>query len=822
MQYRSDGRSVGQLSRRVHRSRYSRFGVGYALVLSALLIVVAASFCAESPAQVRFVSLFVENKETPAPVQFQSGFCATTDNTLDAPFSIRRERVDSGISSIVPLGEYTQLAWERYKWRIGLFGVLVIVAVLIASLIRSATAQRRNLKQLAYDRKLETLVAQLAAAFINLSSELVNAEIERSFQRLLEFLDLDQINLFEVSPRTAQLRLLHSRGFMDAAEPPAIIDLHQLPWTASQILRGTPIVAARLDEFPEKARGLREILGARGVRSFIAFPLQQDESTFATLSFSTIRNEREWSPDLVRALRTIADIFGNALKRKYAEEALQQSGARLTGIIESAMDAIIAVDDQQNIVVFNAAAEKIFGCSTTAALGQSLRRFVPPHLRADYDAHISQLAETGIKNCAMSISRALRANGEEFPIDASISQVEMDGTKLFTLIIRDITEREQSERALRASEQLQASILASLRSQVVVLDHQGIVLATNKNGADVAPRNCFFWKKQCKATAEDKCDLLEISQNANYFEMWRRRQQTDDPVAAAALGGIRAVCERERDHFELEYYCGPKSDTDQCWLLMSVTPLKGGAPGAVVSHQDITEQMRHEQAIRELGGRLIKAQEQERSRIARELHDDINQQVAVLAIELQQLERFIPEDSTEGHQKAQVLWKKIHGVSTEIHHISHQLHSAKLEHLGLIAALRGLCNEFSAQYKIRADFQAWQVPPALGSDSSLGLFRVAQESLHNVAKHSRAKNVRVDIVGRDDQVLLRVWDDGVGFDSERTTHQTGLGMVSMSERIRLVGGTLSVSSKPSMGTQVEAAIPLSRKDAGRNDISKSA
>jgi signal transduction histidine kinase len=255
---------------------------------------------------------------------------------------------------------------------------------------------------------------------------------------------------------------------------------------------------------------------------------------------------------------------------------------------------------------------------------------------------------------------------------------------------------------------------------------------------------------------------------------------------------------------------------------MSVTPLKGGALGAVVSHQDITEQMRHERAVRELSGRLINAQEQERSRIARELHDDINQQVAVLAIELQQLERFLPEDSPEGHQKAQGLWKKIHGVSTEIHHISHQLHSAKLEHLGLIAALRGLCNEFSAQYKIRADFQAWQVPPALSPDISLGLFRVAQEGLHNVAKHSRAEKVRVDLIGRDDKVLLRVLDDGVGFDSDTITHQTGLGMISMSERIRLVGGTLSVSSKPSMGTQVEAAIPLSRRTVARNDISKSA
>jgi signal transduction histidine kinase len=246
--------------------------------------------------------------------------------------------------------------------------------------------------------------------------------------------------------------------------------------------------------------------------------------------------------------------------------------------------------------------------------------------------------------------------------------------------------------------------------------------------------------------------------------------------------------------------------------MISVTPLAGPDRGIVISHHDITERKRHERAITELSGRLITAQEQERSRIARELHDDINQQLALLAIELQQLERFFPEDAPEGREKTQALWRKAHALSTDIQHLSHELHSTKLEHLGIVAALRGLCTEFSEQHKIEADFQFRQVQPGMAPEISLSLFRVAQESLHNVAKHSQAKRVQVELLGKGREIVLRVSDDGVGFDPDAPKGRSGLGMISMNERVRLVGGTLSVCSKHSLGTQIEAAIPLSRAE----------
>jgi signal transduction histidine kinase len=398
----------------------------------------------------------------------------------------------------------------------------------------------------------------------------------------------------------------------------------------------------------------------------------------------------------------------------------------------------------------------------------------------------------------------LRAHDGRFRwiLDIGVPRVDAEGSFAgYIGSCLDLTERKGAEEALRQSEQLKASILESLSSHIAVVDPRGIVVAVNEPKFDFAAGE----------------GLLGVSVGENYFEMFRSRIGESTSEMTATLDGIQAVFDGKRDYFEAEYAL---DSNEQTWLLMSVTPLQGHN-GIVISHQDMTERKRHEKAIHELSGRLINAQEQERSRIARELHDDVNQQLSVLAIEIQQFENYLPQDSSEGRKQVQALWRKAHNLSTDLQQLSHQLHSTKLEHLGVAAALRGLCNEFSSMYKIAADFQFRQVPTSMDADASLCLFRVAQESLHNVAKHSRAKKVRMELFGAGENVVLRVSDDGVGFDPGASRNQAGLGMISMGERVRFVGGKLSVWSKPSMGTQVEATVPLSRKVPASNRTSES-
>ena len=154
---------------------------------------------------------------------------------------------------------------------------------------------------------------------------------------------------------------------------------------------------------------------------------------------------------------------------------------------------------------------------------------------------------------------------------------------------------------------------------------------------------------------------------------------------------------------------------------------------------------------------------------------------------------------------------KTHTLSLDVQRLSHRLHSSKLDHLGIVGALRSLCSEVSEQIKIEIDFQFWQVPTFMEPDASLSIFRVAQESLHNIAKHAHARKVQVELSGMNDMVILRISDDGVGFDIDAPNTRNGLGMVSMRERIRSVGGTISFSSKPSLGTQIETAIPMANQ-----------
>jgi PAS domain S-box-containing protein len=714
-------------------------------------------------------------------------------------WGIGLEKVPAG--STVINRKYT--VWELYKWRIvGLIVLVLVELALIIALIKLTFAQKRNLTQLAYQRSLETLIAQLASAFVNLPSEPINSEIERSFQRLLEFFDLDWISLFEFSAGTVQLRLLCSRSAPGVEQPPPFLDLHQLPWTTSQLLRGKAIVASHLGELPEEASPLREILRARGVRSFVTFPLQRNENTFAALSFSAVRNERKWESDLLQTLHTIADIFGNALERKDAEETVRESEGRFRLVANTAPMLIWMSGPDKLCTYVNQAWLDFTGRRLEAELGNGWAEGVHPD---DFEKCLETYNQAFDRRQPFRMEYRLRGHDGKFRwiLDIGVPRVNTDGS--FAGYIGscvDVNERKRAERALHESEQLKASILDSLSNHIVVIDSRGIVVAVNDPKFDFAAGN----------------SLLGPRLGTNYFEICRSTIG-DNPEVTRALEGIQSVFDGKRDYFEVEF--AVPSATEPTALLMSVTPLKGPDRGIVISHHDITERRRHEVAIQDLSGRLINAQEQERSRIARELHDDINQQLAVLAIELQQLQDLFPEDSLQSRRQVQALWKKTLGLSTDLQHLSHQLHSTKLEHLGIIAALRGLCGEFSEQHKIGADFQFRQVPPKLDSEISLHLFRVAQESLHNVAKHSRAKMVRMELVGTDGKVVLRVSDDGIGFDPDASKHQSGLGMTSMSERIRFVGGTLSIWSKSSMGTQVEATIPLSGRPVAVNRASPS-
>src|SRR6185312_10110977 len=222
---------------------------------------------------------------------------------------------------------------------------------------------------------------------------------------------------------------------------------------------------------------------------------------------------------------------------------------------------------------------------------------------------------------------------------------------------------------------------------------------------------------------------------------------------------------------------------------------------------DITERKLAEAALSRARLKSIEAQEQERTRIARELHDDIGQRLALLTIELDQLQNNDNGLPAEVQERLEQLGRQSAEIASDTQSLSHELHSARLDYLGITAAVKGFCREFSKRQQIEVDFKSHDVPASVPSDISLCLFRVLQEGLHNSAKHSGAKNFVVRLWGAPNEICLSVRDSGAGFNSEAVNESLGLGLISMEERLELVNGTLYIDSRPNLGTTIYARVP---------------
>jgi signal transduction histidine kinase len=242
----------------------------------------------------------------------------------------------------------------------------------------------------------------------------------------------------------------------------------------------------------------------------------------------------------------------------------------------------------------------------------------------------------------------------------------------------------------------------------------------------------------------------------------------------------------------------------------------------VEERQAIQEELRrsqkkvgeHFEEIRNLAGRLVGAQEGERRRIARELHDDISQRFALLSIEIQRTKEVPPTSVGNLRSRMDELEKQASEISTSVESLSHELHSSRLEYLGIVSAIRGFCKEFGDKHKVTVDFDDEGNPPTVPQDISLCLFRVMQEGLHNAAKHSGVRVFEVKLHGSPAEIHLIVRDSGVGFDPELARDTQGLGLISMQERVRLVKGTISITSRPKSGTEINVRIPLSAGKSG--------
>ena len=352
-------------------------------------------------------------------------------------------------------------------------------------------------------------------------------------------------------------------------------------------------------------------------------------------------------------------------------ERREVSEARLDAIVDSAMDAIITVDAAQNIVLFNRAAEQMFGVARDEAHGTPLERFIPARFRGAHRGHFEKFGQTGVTSRRMGDAttlRALRANGEEFPIEASISQAGEPGARFFTVILRDTSLRRKHEETL----------------------------------------------------------------------------------------------------------------------------------------------LRQQRELRELSARVLEAREEEKTRIARELHDELGQLLTALKMDLAWLRERLPAGGTELAARADGMGALLDRTVGASRRIAADLRPLMLDDLGLADAAQWLVEDFGKRSSVRLEMQMAQDAAfeALSKGAATALYRALQESLTNIARHSGAKHAWVVLAQENGALHLEIEDDGRGVSAEDLEKSSSLGLKGMRERVAYYGGTLEVARAPRGGTRLRVRMPL--------------
>jgi len=637
--------------------------------------------------------------------------------------------------------------WALYRWKVlGLSAVLLIESLLIILLFRNISNRKRAQKKL--HRK---------------EGELADAQ---RLARVGNWLWDPKQKTFTWSD---ELYRIH--GLDPSSPPPSFEEFSRL---------FTP------DSWKRLSAAMQQDLKKGSVQELdLELVLPDGSKRWVTTRGATMTDANGHVTHLYGTTQDITDS-------KVFQVKLQESENRLTAIVDSAMDAIIAVDNQQEILLFNNAAEKMFGCSASDAIGSSLTRFIPVRFRSSHGAHLHRFGETGSTSRAMGTNGslwALRTNGEEFPIEASISHTSDDGEKLFTVIIRDITERRRAEQAASESEK-RFRLIANTAPVLIWM-----------SGPD----------KLCNYFNEPWLLFTGRSLEQEFGNGWAEGVHPDD--VKKCLDTYTQHFDR-RERFSMEYRLR-RHDAEYRWVLDIGVPRfsnDGSFAGYVGCCIDVTDMKEARATLAEFSSRLIRAGEQERARIARELHDDINQRLALLANGLEVMEHATAagSDQSQKHELHE-MWRLTNEIAADIQHMSHRLHPSKLQYLGLASTVRDLCREVAQQHKIEVDCVVSGLPENLDENVSLNLFRTVQESLRNVVKHSQARHVKVELTSQSKMLYLRVSDDGVGFNPDLPQLNYGLGLVSMRERLRSVGGDFSIWSKPSLGTLVEGNVPVATK-----------
>lgn len=537
----------------------------------------------------------------------------------------------------------------------------------------------------------------------------------------------------------------------------------------------------------------RTIALAHGLRACWSSPIPSRTGGVAgtlAMYYHTARGPHPEERRLAEAATHIASI---AIEKHRAEESLRRAEERNQAILNAIPDSMFLLDSQYNYLDCHTRDSCRRVVAAPELIGKNMRNVLPPDMAEKFERSFEKALESGE-------SQLVEYN---FEVDGHLRYSEgrvipTRDKKLFVLI-RDITERRLGEDALRASEE---------RFRLVTM-------ATHDGVYDWDLKTQTVWRNDAFLTLFACDEPVEST-----HEWWANHIHPND------YPHIRKSLEHTfSNQSQVWYgeYLFRKSDgsyatvMDRCYIQYDQS---GGPVRAIGIMSDVTERRLTEQNLRksetelrkrnaeihELAGKLMTAQEEERRRISRDLHDDLNQKVAALSMKITAIKKQAPKQDDSLRKQLDDILESSFEISSDIRRLSHKLHPAILEHVGLAAALKAYVADFNRLEKIDVRLampEFIEIP----SDVAVCLYRVAQEALRNVVKHSGVRQAELNLSADERAIHFSVSDSGEGFDLEATRGR-GLGLVSMGERVRLMEGALNIVTSPGHGTRLVVTIPI--------------
>lgn len=659
----------------------------------------------------------------------------------------------------------------------------------VSLVVEDITALKRA-KQLLEERlQFETLLFDLSATFINLPDSALVPEITRGLTRIIETLNIDRVSILEFSEDKTRLMIARIYENADAPPFPSFVASNLSPWIFEKIGRGEMVLLSRCpDDLPEEAIHERQYCLQRGLKSHLTLPLTMGGSILGAMTFGYYRRYVTWPEDLIQRLRIAGEVFANALVRKRAEEALEAERQRLFTLLDELPALVSIKTPDYSITYANHFYREVFGNPQ----GKCCYELVGQEGPCDgcRQPRVFEIGKPQNFECTW-IEHCRTFQIYQYPF------AEVDGSRQVLSLAFDITERKQAEEGVRQSEARYRSLVENIDLGISLIGSDYRIIMTN------AAMGRMFQKPLSELVGKE-C-----------FREFEKRE-----AVCSHCPGARVMATGRPPEVEAE---GVRDDASRFPVRLSAFPVFGpnGQVDAFIEVvEDITQRRLAEETLRAseealrkseesykiLAGQLMNAQEAERRRLARELHDDLTQRLAALAMEAASLEHHPQSSQGAISDRLKKMKDKLEELCKDVHAISRRLHPSVLDDLGLADAIHSECANFAEQQGIAVNYQSENISQGVSPDIALYIYRIIQESLRNIARHARATKVDISLVGNDDAIHLSVKDNGVGF-NPLEVKKGRLGLASMKERVYLVHGEFSIQTRPGQGTVIKVLIP---------------